>query len=237
MGAPRQIRPLAQLNLFPSDPLVEGTSTPESSPAGVPTPHPRWRKGHRDGLSIGDHSVAQWLRESDEGWILDLAGWIERRVLAALNQGSDSDTFPRELFTPAKRGTSPLSPVALLTLVLVGTLRGVTSLRGLERFARMDLRGIWILGGWCPDHSTLGRFVERLHGKVSEQLFERLTVDALCAVGKRVCDVSLDGTIVCAVASRDGRLHADAVTERVERDAEGRRDARRRQGGQGAGAG
>ena len=217
MGAPRQICPPAQLNLFPSDPLVEGTSAPESSPASVPTSHPRWRKGHRDVLSIGGHSVAQWLRESDEGWILDLAGWIERRVLEALSRDSASDTFPRELFTPAKRGTCPRSPVALVTLVLVGTLRGITSLRGLERFARMDLRGIWILGGWCPDHSTLGRFLERLHGKVSEQLFERLTVEALRAVGKRVCDVSFDGTVVCAVASRDGRLHADVVAERLER--------------------
>ena len=35
--------------------------------------------------------------------------------------------------------------------------------------------------------------------------------------GKRVCDVSSDGTIVCAVASRYGRLHADAITARLER--------------------
>ena len=147
MGAPRQIRPPAQLNLFPPDLPSEATTPSTSAPRNVPRPHPRWRKGHAEALCIGDHSVAQWLRESDEGWILDLAGWIERRVLEAWSGDSDSDTFPRELFTPAKRGTCPLSPVALLTLVLVGTLRGVTSLRGLERFARMDLRGIWILGG------------------------------------------------------------------------------------------
>jgi hypothetical protein len=185
--------------------------------ASVPALGLRWRKGHAEALRIGDTSITHWLRESDEGWILDLAGWIERRVLEALCEKSETDTFPRELFTAAKRGTCPLSPIARLTLVIVGTLRGITSLRGLERFARMDLRGIWILGGWCPDHSTLGRFLERLHGKVSETIFERLTVEALCAVGKRVCDVSLDGTIVCAVASRYGRLHADAVAERLER--------------------
>ena len=148
---------------------------------------------------------------------MDLAGWIERRVLQALREESDASVFPRELFVTATRGACPLSPVTLLTLVIVGTLRGVTSLRGLERFARLDLRGIWILGGWCPDHSTLGRFLERLHGKVSEPLFEHLTVEALRAVGKRVCDVSLDGTVVCAVASRYGRLHADAIAERLER--------------------
>ena len=137
--------------------------------------------------------------------------------MQALHEGDDADGFPREVFQTAARGARPLSPVALLTLVIVGALRGVTTLRGMERFARLDLRGIWILGGWCPDHSTLGRFIEGLHGEVSEALFERLTVEALRAIGKRVCDVSLDGTIVCAVASRYGRLHADAITERLAR--------------------
>ena len=47
-------------------------------------------------------------------------------MLEALSEDTDSDTFPRELFTPAKRGTGPLSPIALWTLVLVGTLRGIT---------------------------------------------------------------------------------------------------------------
>jgi hypothetical protein len=73
-----------------------------------------------------------------------------------------------------------------------------------------------ILGGWCPDHSTLGRFLARLHDEASEAVFERLTVEALRALGKRVCDVSIDGTILPAVGSRYARLHADAVARHHE---------------------
>jgi hypothetical protein len=214
MGAPRQIRAPAQLTLFPTAPPIVTTSPADAAHTAT---SPRWRVGHAAALYLGDHSITQWLRDSDEAWILDLAGWIERRVLQALREDPAGAAFPTDLFVPATRGTCPRSPVALWTLVLVGTLRGVTSLRELERFAALDLRGIWIMGGWCPDHSTIGRFIARLHGTVSVQLFERLTTEALCAIGKRVCDVSLDGTIVCAVASRYGRLHAEAVAERLDR--------------------
>lgn len=82
--------------------------------------------------------------------------------------------------------------------------------RELERLAALDLRGMWILGGWCPDHRTIGRFVAKLHGKISQTRFEHLTVEALRAVGKRVCDVSLDGTVIAAVASRSHRLGVEA---------------------------
>ena len=204
MGAPRQIHVPAQLNLFEETEFA--VSTPSSrSATSLPTrPRARWLVGHAAALRVGTHSVEELLRRSNFGWIVELTGWIERRIEQALGDETIWPEFPRELFRCPAQGTSPLSPFALFNLVVIATLLGQSSLRELERLAALDLRGMWILGGWCPDHSTIGRFVAKLHGKVSQTMFEHLTVEALRAVGKRVCDVSLDGTVIAAVASRYG---------------------------------
>ncbi|MFM7299424.1 MAG: hypothetical protein ACKO4Q_19650, partial [Planctomycetota bacterium] len=56
-----------------------------------------------------------------------------------------------------------------------------------------------------------GRFMEKMHGHVSEQMFEHFTIEALRAVDKRVCDVSVDGTVIAAATSRYHRLGAEAI--------------------------
>jgi len=200
------------LPLFPG---AEVAASPGAPTEVAAKPRVRWLVGHGAALCVGNHPIEQLLRRAGFGWLIDLTGWMERRILAALDDDTVWPDFPRELFRSAPRGAPSLSPIALFNLVIVGALQGATGLRELERMASLDLRGMWILGGWCPDHSTIGRFMAKLHGRMSNAMFEHLTIEALRAVHMRVCDVSLDGTVIAAATSRYQRLGAEAVAQQL----------------------
>ncbi len=174
----------------------------------------RWLEGVPSTIRLGNHWLDDWLDARDMGWVIAVEAWLRVRV----NEQSEDPTrhVPQALLQCKDTGARPLSPIALLAAVLVGCLVGVTSLRDLERWASFDLRAIWILGGFCPDHSTFGRFLGRLHEHVSDELFERLTAEMIRAIGRRVDDVSADGTVMQAAASRYRRLKAEAIAQRVD---------------------
>ena len=151
---------------------------------------------------------------------MTLSRWLRERMLA--HAEDRSQRFPETLLRTRTTGARPLSPFAMAAAILIGTLLGITSLRELEQWAAFDLRAIWILGGLTPDHSTFGRFILRLREGVSEELFERITQEALREVGRSIRDVSLDGTAIQAAVSRYRRLCAEAVAQQL---AEARRDA------------
>ncbi|USE35108.1 transposase [Endozoicomonas sp. SCSIO W0465] len=46
-------------------------------------------------------------------------------------------------------------------MILYGIMQGTTSLRAMERLARMDLGCMWVSGGIFPDHANVGRFINR----------------------------------------------------------------------------
>ena len=50
-------------------------------------------------------------------------------------------------------GRHPYAPRAMTGLILYGIMRGITSLRDLEHFARVDLGCMWVSGGILPDHA------------------------------------------------------------------------------------
>ena len=50
-------------------------------------------------------------------------------------------------------GRCPYAPRAMTGLILYGIMRGITSLRDLEHFARVDLGCMWVSGGILPDHA------------------------------------------------------------------------------------
>ena len=58
-------------------------------------------------------------------------------------------------------GRAPYAPRAMLGLILYGIMQGISSLRALESLARTDLGCMWISGGILPDHSIIGRFIQR----------------------------------------------------------------------------
>ncbi len=211
MGAPRRLSASPQLELFRSGP--DRHAEPRPTPTSLPLRAHRYLEGDAASIRVGNEWLDELLKKRGLGWVIELQVWLRKRVVQ--HAGDPSLRFPAALLQCQATGTRPLSPLALLSAVLVGSLLGITSLRGLEQWAAADLRATWLLGGFTPDHSTFGRFILRMQGCVSEELFERLTEEALREVGKSIRDVSVDGTTIQAAASRYGRLSAEAVGQQL----------------------
>lgn len=110
-------------------------------------------------------------------------------------------------------GRPPYAPQAMLGLILYGIVKGVSSLRGLEELARLDLGAMWITGGLCPDHASLGRFVQLHDGQITGEFLTELTGAVLKATHSGVETVAGDGTVVQAAASRYHTIKLEAARE------------------------
>jgi len=104
----------------------------------------------------------------------------------------------------------------MLGLVLYGIGKGISSLRGLERLARVDLGCMWITGGLCPDHASIGRFIQQHDAHMSGEFLERLTRSVLRVTASGVETVAGDGTVVQAAASRYRTLKQEAARAAAE---------------------
>jgi transposase len=122
-------------------------------------------------------------------------------------------------------GRRPYDPEAMTGLVLMGLMRGDTSLRQLESLARTDLGVMWVTGGICPDHSVIGRFILQ-HAEVLEGSFlEGLIRSVLQATGTGTDTLAGDGTVIAAQASRLGTLKREALAQAAREAVEAARAA------------
>ena len=117
-------------------------------------------------------------------------------------------------YTPG--GRPAYAPQAMVGLMLYGIMRGVTSLRDLEHFARVDLGCMWVSGGILPDHSIIGRFIQRHAVYLSEAFFVSLTRQVIRVTGSDTRTVSGDGTVVEAAASRYRVVKEEALKQSLE---------------------
>ena len=114
-------------------------------------------------------------------------------------------------------GRPPYAPRAMVGLILYGIMRGITSLRDLEQLARVDLGCMWVSGGILPDHSIIGRFIQRHEDYLTEAFFVSLTRQVLKVTGSDTRVVSGDGTVVEAAASRYRVVKEEALKQSVEK--------------------
>jgi len=110
-------------------------------------------------------------------------------------------------------GRAPYAPRCMVGILLYGLMRGVTSLRALERFSRTDLGCWWVSGGITPDHSILGRFMQRHETALKETLFSAVVTAALRRTETSASDLAGDGTVIEAMSSRYGLLRAEALKQ------------------------
>ena len=52
-------------------------------------------------------------------------------------------------------GRPPYAPRNIVGLILFGIMQGITSQRGLETLARLNLGCMWVSGGIFPDHANM----------------------------------------------------------------------------------
>jgi len=181
----------------------------EPLPAGEQTRHCQSGRGRvfldpePETLYLGQLPIEQHLRQSgiEEPFVV-------RRLLAKQDWRAFEANY-------AQSGRAPYSPRSMLGLILYGIMQGVSSLRGLERLARMDIGAMWVSGGICPDHANIGRFIT-LHGELlSNEFFAGLTRSVLTATGTNGKRVAGDGTVIEAACSHYGLLKEEAAREKL----------------------
>lgn len=116
-------------------------------------------------------------------------------------------------------GRPPYAPRDMIGVILYGIMKQLSSLRDLERLARLDIGCWWISGGIAPDHSVIGRFIQRHQEQLTEDFFLQLTAQVLAVTGGGVETVAGDGTIIQAVASNYGLVRREAL-ELARKEAE-----------------
>lgn len=158
----------------------------------------------RHELFLGNTRVDQYLEQAGLTVPLKAAG-----LLDTYDWGEFEGRY-------ASSGRSPYAPQAMVGLILYGTMQGISSLRALERFARTDLGCLWISGGICPDHASIGRFIVLHHDSFCDDLFRQITASALTATDSDGGCVAGDGTVVEASCSYYGLLHEEAIKANAE---------------------
>lgn len=133
-----------------------------------------------------------------------------RQILEAL----DWDGF-EQAYKPG--GRRSYAPRAMLGVIVYGILQGVSSLRALEKLARTDLGCMWVSGGILPDHSILGRFIQRHEDQLTGAFFEQLTARVLEITGSGTQTLAGDGSVIEAAASRFAVMKAEARAPRQAR--------------------
>ena len=117
-------------------------------------------------------------------------------------------------YSPA--GRPGYAPWLMAGVVLFGLMRGVSSLRALERFTRSDLECMWVSGGITPDHSILGRFIARHEALLSGPLFESITEAVLKRTASGRGRLAGDGTVLEAMSSRFALIKREALEAQRE---------------------
>lgn len=170
-------------------------------PEAVPRPRVRFEAPDPKAIFINQVRLDEHLKRMDE---------TRPFKVRALLDGMAFDTF-EQAYPPG--GRPPYAPRAMLGLILFGIMRGISSLRDLESLAKTDLGCWWVTGGIAPDHSIIGRFIQRHDERLTGEFFDGLTRRVLQVTGTNTQAVAGDGTIIEAAASRYGLMRQEALDQ------------------------
>jgi transposase len=108
-------------------------------------------------------------------------------------------------------GRRPYAPRWMLGLILYGLMQGISSLRDLEKMAKVEIGCWWVTGGILPDHSVIGRFIQLHDEWLSGEIFHELLRQIIRVTGTTTTVVAGDGTVLEAAVSRYGLLRQEAL--------------------------
>lgn len=187
---------------------VEGGAQADLFQEGRRTPGDRGARGvsgfeDPDPLEIfiGTQRLDRFLAATGSAWVLTV-----REVLREL----DWSTFVAAYLQTGRR---PYHPAAMIGLVVYGTMTGNASLRQLERLARMDVGAMWVCGGICPDHASIGRAIQSHEDRLTDGFFEQVTRAVLKRLGSKAGVLAGDGTIIEAAGSRFRTIKLEAARQ------------------------
>lgn len=186
-------------------------STPQGEPAagGARKQALRFEAPDPARIRINEVRLDQLLKQVGQHAPLKMRAWLAQMCFSEFEQA----------YEPG--GRPPYAPRAMVGVILSGIMQGITSLRDLEGFARTDLGCWWVSGGIMPDHSILGRFIQRHAGLLTEEFFDQLTGKVLKLTGSGTGVVAGDGTVIEAAASRYRQMRAEALAQALQAAREG----------------
>ena len=177
--------------------LRPATGSPRKQGARFEEPDPR-------SIRINQQPLDELLKQLGQHAPLRIRAWLAQMSFSEFERA----------YPPG--GRPAYAPRAMLGLILSGIVQGITSLRDLERFARTDLGCWWVSGAIMPDHSILGRFIQRHAELLTEEFFDQLTRQVLKLTGSGTGVVAGDGTVIEAAASRYRQMRAEALAQALQ---------------------
>ena len=186
-----------QLDLFTKDVEVETRATRRPGRVCFIDPAPT-------AIKLGEQRLDEHLKA-----VKERNAFVVRKQLEAM----DFSEFEAS-YSPG--GRPPYAPRSMLGIILYGIMKGISSLRDLEKLARIDLGCMWVSGGIYPDHSILGRFIQRHEDLLSDGFLTEHTRSVLQATHSDTEVVAGDGTIVEAATSNYQLMKAEALREKVQ---------------------
>ncbi|MDE9488225.1 transposase [Xenorhabdus bovienii] len=135
----------------------------------------------------------------------------ERRAFIVAEILDEQDWVPFEHHY-ASTGRAPYSPRSMMGILLYGIMKGHSSLRALERLARLDLGCIWVSHGITPDHASLGRFIYQHQTVLTGIFFKALTLSVLRRSQSGISCLAGDGTVIEAACSHYHLLTQEAIS-------------------------
>lgn len=192
-----------QCRLFAEE--VDDTPLEAPKPACRPSDQVRFEDPDPWAIRLNQGRLDEHLIQAGQKQALKL-----REILETLDWGGFEQAYK-------PGGRRPYAPRAMLGVIVYGILQGVSSLRPLEKLARTDLGCMWVCGGILPDHSILGRFIERHEDQLTGAFFEQLTTRVLKVTGSGTQALAGDGSVIEAAASRFAVMKAEALAQAIER--------------------
>ncbi|WP_262500109.1 transposase [Photorhabdus heterorhabditis] len=127
-----------------------------------------------------------------------------------------SDILDEQDWAPFERdyassGRAPYSPRSMMGILLYGIMKGIHSLRGLERLARLDLGCLFVSHGITPEHASLGRFLSQHQSTLTGSFFEGVASAVLHHSQSGVSCLAGDGTVIEAACSHYYLLTQEAI--------------------------
>lgn len=157
-----------------------------------------------NGLWAGRTPLADFLCESGLGSVLAVRTFMRQRDWAQFEAA----------YKPG--GRPPYHPAVVMSLVVFGVMEGQSSLRMLESLARADVRVWWLTGGVMPDHSAIGRFLNRHAEVITKDFFEDLTRAVVRLAGTQDKGLAVDATVIQAAASRLHTIKQEAARQALQ---------------------
>lgn len=136
-------------------------------------------------------------------------------VLAQVLDEQDYSEFERRY---DKAGRPPYAPRNMVGIILYSIMNGVSSLRGVENSARLNLGCMWASGGIMPDHASIGRFINMHAQTLTESFFEAIVRTALKKTQSNTKLLAGDGTVIEAACSHY-KLYKEEALRQVAQEA------------------